>query len=314
MREVANMLKDKEQGHRPGDKQLAGQDGVWMDIEQYDLDPDQSDEPESDAEGVGERDRQLIQVVVRAFNVIDVISQKQSIGLSELARKTSLKKTTVARLVNTLEHIGIVEQDQTTHRFSLTFRMFELGSRVASRSDVRRQARPLLERYVAREGKSMLLAILNGNQVVYIDKVEAQELFRIRTPVGGRAPAHCTSSGKAILAYLSDDERRRALGTKPLPAYTMHSTTDLPALEEEFAHIRARGYAVDWGERYEELCAVGAPIFDYHNRVVASISLPRLIATVTKEELDELGRHVMDLAGEISKRMGWIQPLAEKAE
>ncbi len=303
------MLKDQEKACRPQVEQPTNHGGVWMDADQREMDIDQDDEVESEAEGDAERDRQLIQVVVRAFNVIDVVSQEKSIGLSELARKTSLKKTTVARLVNTLEQIGIVEQDPDSHRFALTFRVFELGSRVASRSDVRRQARPLLEMFVAREGKSMLLSVLNGNQVVYIDKIEARELFRIRTAAGGRAPVHCTSSGKAILAYLSNDERRRILGSQPLPAYTMLSTTDLLSLEEEFAQIRARGYAVDWGERHEELCAVGAPIFDYNNQVIASISLPRLIATVTKEELGELGRQVMDLAREISKRMG--QPVKE---
>lgn len=254
-----------------------------------------------------ERDRQIVQAVVRAIELLEIISREQPIGISELARLSSLKKTTAARLVSTLERMGMVEQDQADHRFSLTLQVFEMGSRVLQKLDVRNQARPDIERFVNKEGKSVLLSILNHDEIVYVDKVEAQELFRIRTMVGGRAPIHCSASGKAILAFLEPELRLKLLESKPLKAYTPKSITDIAALEEDFRISRERGYALDWEERHAGLCAVGAPVFDYNNRVVASISVPRMAALTTEDELAKLGEQVSLLAQEVSKRLGWLK-------
>ncbi len=254
-----------------------------------------------------ERDRQIVQAVVRAIELLEIISCEQPVGISELARLSSLKKTTAARLVSTLERMGMVEQDQADHRFSLTLQVFEMGSRVLQKLDVRNQARPYIERFVNKEGKSTLLSILNQDEMVLVDKVEAQELFRIRSSVGGRAPIHCTASGKAILAFLEPKLRLKISGSKPLKAYTPKTKTNLVALEEEFRVIRERGYAIDWEESQAGLCAVGAPIFDFNDRVVASISVPRMTAMTTEAELAALGEQVSLLAKEVSKRMGWLK-------
>jgi len=251
------------------------------------------------------RDRQIVQSVLRAFDLLEIISREQPIGVSELSRKSGLKKTTVARLAATLERAGMVEQDRDSQRFSLAIRVFELGSRVLENLDVRRQARPLVEDFVRKQGKSVLVSILDHGEVIYIDKIEAPELFRIITSVGGRAPAHCAASGKAMLAFLEPERRRQILTKKPLKAYTAKSLTDPAALERDLAATRERGYSLDLEERHPGLCAVAAPVFDRHGQVVAAISVPRMVATITEAELAALGCEVAKLAKAVSRRMGW---------
>ena len=252
-----------------------------------------------------DRDRETVQAVLRAVDLLDIISREQLIGISELARKSSLKKTTVARLLGTLKQAGMVEQDSESQRFQLTIRVFEMGSRVLENLDIRRRAQPVIEDFVRRQGRSALLGVLNHTEVVYIGKFEAAELFRIITSVGSRTPAYCSASGKAVLAFIDQDRRRQILRETAFKAYTTSTITDPDALEADVAATRQRGYSLDWGEHFPDLCSVAAPIFDSKGEAVAAISVPRMVATVSEAELAVLGRELVQLADTISRKIGW---------
>ena len=248
---------------------------------------------------------QAVQSVLRTFHLLDIVTRERKIGISELSRKAGLKKTTVARLVDTLAKAGVLEQDPQDRRYSLTIRLFEMGSRALENFDILRQSRPLIEEFVGRCGKSVLVSVLDHNEVVYVDKVEARELFRIMTSVGGRAPGHCSASGKVMFAFLPPERLGQILGDKPLQRCTGKTLTDYRSLLQDLAEIRRIGYSVDRGERYVDLCSVAAPLFDSANRVVAAVSVPRIAATINDAGLAELGREVALLARKISCRLGW---------
>lgn len=251
------------------------------------------------------RDRQIVYSVLKAFDLLEIISKVQQIGISELARRSGLKKTTVARLLATLKQTGVVEQDSDSQRFYLTIRVFELGSRVLENLDVRRQAQTLIEGFVKDEQKSVLLSVLNHDEVTYIGKFEAPELFRIIISVGGRAPVYCSGSGKAIMAFLNPERRREIFKNIFLKPFTQKTITDPLALEQELKATRERGYALDLEERHPGLCSAAAPIFDSQGNVIAAISVPRMTMGTSEAELADLGRKLVGLTEKISRKMGW---------
>lgn len=252
-----------------------------------------------------EKKRDLVQSVIRAFHLLELISKEQPVHLSELARKAGLKKTTVARLTGTLRATGMIDQDPQDKTFALTIRAVELGSRVLNKINVRRLGRPLVETFVSKYGVSLLVGVLDRNEVIYIDKLTAPEAFRISMTVGERVPAYCSGSGKAILAFLDPGERRDILMEAPLPRITRQTLTDIEELEKNLAETRKRGYALDLEERIEGVVSAGAPIFGPNKKVSASISVPRMRAAISDAELSELGKRVARLAQDVSQLTGW---------
>ena len=250
---------------------------------------------------VAKKDASTVQSVIRSLHLLEIISREQKIGISELARQSNLKKTSVARLADTLEQAGFVEQDPVDKRYSLTVKLFEIGSRSLG-LDIRIQARPLIRQFVNEHSMSVLLSVLDGHEVLYVDKIEAQELFRIMLSVGARGPAHCTASGKAMFAFIEPRRVREILGI--LPSFTPNTLTDYDSLAKDLAGVRTRGYSLDRSERHADLCSAGAPIFNSANEVIAAVSVPRM-ATITDSELAALGERVALLAREISERRGW---------
>lgn len=251
------------------------------------------------------RDRETVNSVLKAFYLLEIISREQQIGISELTRKSGLKKTTVARLLTTLKKAGVVEQDRESQRFYLTIRVFELGRGVLENLDVRQKAQALIEEFVLEEKKSALLSLLHHNEVAYIGKFEAPELFRINTPVGGRAPVYCSGSGKAMLAFLNPQHRQDILENIELKPYTPKTITYLPVLEQDLAATRKRGYALDLEERHTGLFSAAAPIFDSQGNTVAAVSVPRMATAANFAEMSELGQKLVTLAKKISRQLGW---------
>lgn len=252
-----------------------------------------------------ERDRQAVQAVLRAFHLIEIISREGQIGISELARKSGFSKTTVNRLLTTLKKIQVVEQDSANQRFSLGIKIYEIGSRVLEGLDLRRQARPLIEKFVSEHRKSILLSTIIQNEVVYIDRFDAPEPFTIKTSIGGRAALHCSASGKVILAFLQPERRQKILSSVILKRYTQKTITDPEELELELAAIRKQGYALDLGERHYDLFSVAAPVFGSGGQVIGAISVPRMSAMTDIYELKELSVELVKLAKYVSRRMGW---------
>ena len=258
------------------------------------------------------RDRQVVQAVLKAFQLLEIIGRERQIGISELARKSRLSKTTVARLLTTLKLAGVVEQNPADQRFSLGIKAFEIGSQALENIDLRRQARPLIEEFVHKHQKSALLSTLSQNAVVYLDRFDAPELFSIKTSPGGRAPLHCSGSGKAILAFLQPEERKKILAAIPLKRYTPKTITDPAELERELAATRERGYALDLGERHYDLFSAAAPIFNSKGQVIGAISVPRMSAMISEEELKNLGRELVNLARAVSRKMGWPEEMMQE--
>jgi IclR family transcriptional regulator, KDG regulon repressor len=210
--------------------------------------------------------------ITKALRLLSSFSYAEPIlGVSELARRLDLPKSSVHRMLVTLVAEGFVEP-VPVGRYRLSLKVYELGQQVAFSHRVRQVAHPLLERLRADTGEASHLAVLADADVVFLDRLESPELMRVFVRTGRRTPAHATSSGKCLLAFgtAADVETVVSAG---LPRVGPRTLTSRAALERALAAVRNDGYAVSVDESANGVVSVGAPIFDELGACIAAISL-----------------------------------------
>ena len=253
------------------------------------------------------------QAVSRAVALLKAFSDTQpEMGLTALARAAGLHKTTAHRLLAALEREGLVAHDGHDGTYRLGPEAIALGSRALRATELRAVARPELEALARRTGETADLEILDGGQVVVLDEAHGRFVIGTVLTVGMRWPAHATSTGKAMLAYLTEDERSAALPRR-LATPTDKTIGDRETLRGELARVRERGYATQVEELEENFVAVGAPVFNHEGRVVAAISLGGLRARLTSDRIPEIARLVRQAAERISGRLGFRRQGESKA-
>jgi IclR family acetate operon transcriptional repressor len=269
------------------------------------------DEPTAPARGAASGDaRYRIQAIERAVAILNAFSAEEpELRVSQLAERLELHKSTVHRFLVNLEAAGLVERNARTGRYRLGLRIFELGGLVMQRMDLWDEALPFLEGLVRDTGETGHLAVLDGVEAIYIERVEARRALRVPSAVGRGYPAHATNLGKVLLAYLAREEVGQVV-SRGLQGFTSNTITDADALDAELALIRERGYAVDNEEYDEGLRCIGAPVWDHTGRVIAAIGIGGPVTRITPERVEELADVVKAAARGLSRRLGAHQSVA----
>ena len=246
----------------------------------------------------------MVQSIERAIKIMQCFTQQRpELRLKDIADELNLNKSTVHGILNTLKHYGFVEQSEGLQQYRLGLSLLALGSQVLSSLDVRSAAGPVISEVCVQTGETVHLVLLEGMDVVYIDKQESNQSIRIFTSIGTRYRAYATGVGKAMLAYQSLEELMAMLPAK-LEKLTEHTITDKEELIEQLVAIRGRGYAIDDEETLIGLRCVAAPIFNYRNQVVSAISISGPSVRMTPERLPELTELVCQAAKRISRNLG----------
>jgi IclR family transcriptional regulator, KDG regulon repressor len=252
-----------------------------------------------------EAGRYRIQAIERAVAILNTFSAEEpEFGVTELADRLELHKSTVHRFLVNLEAAGLVERNRHTSRYRLGLRIFELGGLVLQQMNLWDEALPFLEGLVRDSGETGHLAVLDGGEAVYIEKVEARRALRIPSAIGRGYPAHATSLGKLLLAHLDPGASDALISERGLHRCAPNTITEPDRLRDELARIRAQGYAVDDEEYEEGLRCIGAPIVGHTGQVVAAIGIGGPVTRVTPTRVGELAELVMAAAGSLSRRMG----------
>ena len=218
-----------------------------------------------------------------------------------------LHKSTAFRLLDALRRHGLVSFDESTARYRLGLRLYELGMAAVSRLDVSQCAPPYLESLVADTGESASLGIFEDPEIVHILRVESAHPLRLPSLAGRRSPAYCTGIGKAILAHLDSARLDNYLSTVTLHARTPRTITDRELLRDDLKRVRARGWSLDDEEIFPGLRCVAAPIFNFDGRVIAGISVAGPVSRMPKDSLPKFTTRVTTAAAEISRRLGHIR-------
>jgi DNA-binding IclR family transcriptional regulator len=220
-------------------------------------------------------------------------------GVSEIAQATGLHKATAHRIIMTLLNYGFLERAANGEKFRLGLRVIELGLGALHRLDYRRAAYPYMQRLVNDLGEICTLGVFDRGQVLYVEVVHSERALTIAARVGHHLPAHCTASGKVLLAFLPPEVVEPVLNA-PLAAYT-EKTITLPArLREELEVVRQRGYALADEEFEVGIWAISAPIRDIHGDVIAAMSIPFPTNRLRPERIPEIAQTLIEAANAVS--------------
>ena len=248
-----------------------------------------------------------IEVLLRGLNILTLFTRETpSHSLAELTTATELNKTNVFRLVTTLKEAGFLLQDPETKRYRPGIKILQLGFMAIDSLDLRKITYPHLEQLSRQIDETVSLSVLDGLEIIYIDRVRTRQIMGVVLGMGSRLPAHCASMGKAMLAYLPADELERRLENTNLLPLTSHTLTTHQALKEELQRVREQGYALNDEELEVGLRAVAAPIWDHNRQVVAAVNITGTRARISIERLTgELAQAVCQTAMQISQALGY---------
>ena len=253
----------------------------------------------------------MSQSLDRALTVLDELADGQR-TLDQLATRLDVHKTTVLRLLRTLEARRFVQRSGTRD-YRLGTSLFELAYRALDERDVRRSVEPAARELNATTGYPVHLASYEDDEVIYIDKYESRHNVRMYSRIGRRAPLHCTAVAKVLLAALPPEERARVAGGLDYPRLTANTITTPRALLAELAGVAERGYAVDDAEHEELVHCVAAPVRGPHGAVLAALSLSAPQVLLDLDGLLELVPVLLAAARRASVDCGWSPPREEES-
>lgn len=211
---------------------------------------------------------------LRAFGVLEhIAAADEPPSLEELTRAIGLPKPTVFRILRLLARGGLVQRDVHQKRYLVGERVAALALDVQMRSPRRRERRAILARLVEAIGETCNFTMLDGTEVVYLERVETSANVRLHMKAGSRVPLHCTASGKLLLSELPLTQVRRLLGPGPLPRYTPRTIVGMAALERELMRIRTSGVGTDSGEFLVDSVCLAVPVRDGQGRMCAAVAV-----------------------------------------
>jgi IclR family KDG regulon transcriptional repressor len=246
----------------------------------------------------------LDKTLLKGLLVIEELaSSAKPRGVSEMARKLNISKTSMHRLLQTLASKRYVAQDEGGTGYYLTMRLWEISAQVTSRIDVKRVGGTHLRLLADKTGESAHMTVLEGSEVVYIDKIDGRQPLRAFTPIAGRAPAYCVATGKALLACQTDGFVDQLEGR--LKPFTKCTITSLVKLRKELKDARRLGYAVNRCEWRDDICSIGAVVYDVSGNPIAGIGISGPVQRLQPKAIKRIGPLVMETASSISRELGF---------
>jgi IclR family transcriptional regulator, KDG regulon repressor len=222
-------------------------------------------------------------------------------GVTEMALALDVSKSNAHRILRTLTTLGFAECP-LPGSYEASLKTWEIGSAVLARADVKTVSHPVMLKLGASTGEAVHLSVLDGAEVVYIDKVESNQPVRAYSSIGGRAPAHAVATGKALLAFHPGD--LKALLPRRLTVFTRHTVANQSDLAAAIDEIRRRGFAVNRGEWREDVCGIAAPIRNDRGDAIAALGLSGPRSRLTADRINRLSASVVEAADHISGRLG----------
>ncbi|WP_117191613.1 IclR family transcriptional regulator [Rhizobium terrae] len=262
----------------------------------------ETDTPEPDETG---QQKNRLSSVSMAIRILKAFSGDEAeIGISELAKRLDLAKSTVHRLVATLAAEDLLDKNPETGRYRLGLGLFGLGSLVRHRMDLSTEARTFMIDLRRDTDETVLLAVPAGPEIMYIRTQHSRQTVRMGAEIGMRVPYYCTAAGRAILAF-QPESRIAAITAAPMLPRTPKTVTDPEKLCRLLANVRRLGYALEDEESELGIRAVGAPIHDARSDVVGAIAIAGPVQRLSLKNLNALVEPLQHAARQISLRLGY---------
>jgi DNA-binding IclR family transcriptional regulator len=237
----------------------------------------------------------------KGTKILELLAERGELTVTKAAELLGMNRAGSHRFLSTLRELGYVEKN-ADRRYKLTFKIFELGMKMADRFEILREARPYMEELSRDFRETINLGFRDGLEILHIDKISSLEILRMDSLVGSRAPAYCTALGKACLAFLPKKELEVLFDGLRFKKLGPNTITSKKKLMEELVLIRDRGYAIDDEELSYGLRCVGAPIFDHTDFPRYSLSVAGPTLRLTEERIQEIQEGVRKVCGKLSRR------------
>lgn len=241
--------------------------------------------------------------IKRAVQVLDLLARRSAMGVRAIAQHLQLPLGSVHRILLDLAEEGVIDRTPSGE-WELSFRLLEITGLQLDRIQLPQLARPFAERMAEATGETVNVNALSHMTGICIDKVRGSEGMQLDLRIGSRGPLHCGGAGKAMLAYMTEEEQQRVLDA-PLQALTANTITDPLVLARELARIRQRGYSIDDQEVVMGVYCVAVPILDRTGRPVGAISITGSSPKRPGPQLDDMVARLSEACGHVSRRLGF---------
>ncbi|HTS34041.1 MAG TPA: IclR family transcriptional regulator [Candidatus Solibacter sp.] len=247
--------------------------------------------------------------VERALAILEAVAQEPD-GLSNatISRKLQIPKSSASYILRTLEAQHYLNREEATGRYRVGLKILSLSRGALSGLDVREVALPIMRHLMEKTSLTCHLAILDGPDAVYIEKVEPPGFIRMDTWVGRRMRVHATSVGKALVAHIPQERLERILSESGMEKRTAKTITTQPKLLKELEKVRTQGYAVDDEENNIGARCVGAPVFNQHGQIEAAVGLSGTVNQVNPQTMARIVDALKDAARHVSMQLGYRAP------
>ena len=235
-----------------------------------------------------------VQSVDRALRILEILAEQGEYGVTEIASELEIHKSTASRLMSALQARGLVEQLSDRGRYRLGMGLVRLAGTVTSSHSAVSGSRAVTRALAQEVGETVNIAVLEGNEVLYVDQVIGPSMVTMRSWLGKSVPPHCTATGKVLSAWL-DPESRVAARPHTWAKLTPNTITSVSAYEAELAKVRELGYAVANEEMENDFVAIAAPIRDEHDEVIAALCISGPASRIKSADFETLG-HIVKLS------------------
>lgn len=242
--------------------------------------------------------------VVKSMALLNLFLHEPCLTLSELVSLSGMPKTSVHRMVSSLEEMGFLNRD-SSGVYSLGLVFLEFGQLVADRLDIRKIAKPVMEELCREVDEAVQLIMRDGNEAIYVEKIEGTQTVRLYTAIGRRSPLYAGACARSILSFLPREEIETYIKQTELISIGSGTITDPEKLLQEIDASVQNGYTVSYSELENYTAAIGAPIFNHKRQVAAGISIAGFEARFTEDRLPYLTEKVKDAALQISRKLGY---------
>lgn len=248
------------------------------------------------------------QSVAKAIDLLNLFIDHEQLSLHEITEKSKMPKSTVYRLLTTLEKGGMLyKTKKSTHdsTYSLGLKLLELGELVSNRLEIRVTALPFMQNLAEDINEAVHLVIASQGKATYIEKVDSTRALRLNTRVGKTSPLFIGSGPKMLLAFLQEEEREKILTDPNIHTLAKKKPINVSHLREELKEIRQNEYAYSEGEQDDDTVGVSFPIFNFQKEVIASLAISGPTSRFQGERLNFIKEKSKETANQISKQLGY---------
>lgn len=249
------------------------------------------------------------QSVIKALKLLNYFTEeKRELTLKEITEKAGIPKPTVYRLLRSLEYCGFLmktnghEQDE---KYRLGLKLMELGNLVSDQLEIRKIAKPYMERLAQEINEAVHLVIAHDNQAIYIEKVDSSRALRLYTRIGKSSPLFIGSGPKLLLAFMEKDKQEVVLSQNNLESLVDHQPIAKEDLLCELKDIRKKGYSMSTGEQDIDTTGISYPVWNHHKQVAAALAVSGLSSHFEGENLVNIKRKTAETALAISRGLGF---------